>query len=210
MNQSGANWVQKHSIGTESESQGFPLWKFSEGALDQWEASIWSSRPMRSLDFGQIFVFRQTWSLPIQWQSDNRKTFWCHRSTNPMLIGSLSSMDWQPIRYQGTTNLDPIDSQLNVNRQPIWCQLIPNEMYVDSNRLQIKYQTTFSLMPITNQSDANKYPIRWKFSPNQKPIKNQFDANWLTMECFLTSNLIPIDSQLNTKYNHTVANQQHI
>ena len=74
-----------------------PPLKFSQGPLDQWEASIRSSRPMRSLDFGHILGVGQIWSLPIQRKCANWLTHECHWNANGIPMDYHWNVNWLAI-----------------------------------------------------------------------------------------------------------------
>ena len=137
-----------------------PPLKIFWGPLDQWEASISSSRPIRSLGFGQIRGVGRIWSLPIWHQCANWLTIEWHWTTNGMPIDCQLKADWQPMVFQLKANGMSIDYQWNAN----WIQ---KECQLNSN-----------WMPIEIKTDANCDPIWCISGSHQTPIEIQSYNNW--------------------------------
>ena len=95
-----------------------PPLKIFLGPLDQWEASILSSRPIRSLGFGQILSVSRIRRLTIWRQCANWLTIEWPWTTN----GTPLTNNKMPIDYQWYFNW----LQLNANWLPMECQWTSN------------------------------------------------------------------------------------
>ena len=167
------------------------------GPLNQWEASILSSQPIRSLDFGQILIVSKIWSRPIQHQFANWLLFQfidSQKDTNWMSISKAFSIDCY-------SNSLTIDCQFNANWLLMECLLdsnwLPTDFQLESHFGGPRLHSTASSQPMAPRSfpsiEGNNRGARgWD---EFIPIQYKLTANWMSIDCQL--NPIQIDSQLN-------------